>query len=386
MDLFADTFKTGTYKASLFQSSFTYSMPAKTLYQADQLTGEFIVNITSFGNNFVSGTFSGFALDSANKIKNLTEGKFSSTIGTGGATASLGVFGDSSGNCKPVTFGGVYKQGLAITPANTVQVQVTVAVTGAYAITSSVVDGVSFSGTGTFTSTGPQTVLLNGSGTPANAGSQTFTLHYGNSQCTFAINFAAPATPSNDYFPLSVNSNWTYDLVGGTPSDAVSGTVIGYAPSIGGQAYKTIAANDVPPTIAFDSFYYRKPGGDYYQYIDYSNVFDFDQPVGGEYIFLKDNVAVGTTWLSPTVSGTSSGIPTSAFIKMTLLEKAVPVTIGTFNFPDVIKIKYEYFITGDPSATETDERWFAKNVGEIHSSISDGFTTDNYDLTAFQVF
>ena len=47
MHLFADTFKTGIYKASLFQSSFDYSIPAKTLYEADQLTGEFIVNITS---------------------------------------------------------------------------------------------------------------------------------------------------------------------------------------------------------------------------------------------------------------------------------------------------------------------------------------------------
>ena len=174
--------------------------------------------------------------------------------------------------------------------------------------------------------------------------------------------------------------------MGGSSSDAVSETVIGYAPSIGGQAYKTIAANDVPPTTAFDSFYYRKPGGNYYQYTDYSDVFDFDQPVPGEYIFLKDNVAAGTTWLSPTVSGISGGIPTSAFIKMTLLEKAVPVTIGAFNFPDVIKIKYEYFVTGDPSALEIDERWFAKNVGEIHSSISDGVTTDNYDLSAYQVF
>jgi hypothetical protein len=188
MDLFADTFKTGTYKASLFQSSFQYSLPAKTLYEADQLTGEFIVTITSFGNNFVSGTFSGAALDSANKIKNLTQGKFSSIIGSGTAVSS-GVFGDSSGNCKPVTLAGVYTQGVALTSANTVQVQVTVAVAGTYSITSDIVDGVSFSNAGTFTSTGVQTVLLNGSGTPANTGNQNFTISYGNSQCGFAINF-----------------------------------------------------------------------------------------------------------------------------------------------------------------------------------------------------
>ena len=174
--------------------------------------------------------------------------------------------------------------------------------------------------------------------------------------------------------------------MGGTSSDAVHTAVIGYSPVIGGNTYKTIAAYDVPPATAFDSSYYRKPGGDYYQYVDYSNFIPFDGAVSGEFIFLKDNVAPGTTWLSPTISGTLGGLPVTAFIKMTLLEKAVPVTIGTFNFPDVIKVKYEYFITGIPFAIETDERWFAKNVGEIHYSINDGTSTNNYDIGAYQIF
>ena len=194
MHLFADTFKTGTYKASLFQSSFEYTIPAKTIYQADQLIGEFIVNITSFSNNYISGTFSGAALDSANKIKNLSQGKFTSTIGISGTAVSSGVLGDSSGNCKPVTLAGVYTQGIALTSANTVQVQVTVAVAGTYSITSNTVNGVTFSKAGTFTSTGVQTVILNGSGTPANSGNQNFTISYGNSQCGFTINFGTPAS------------------------------------------------------------------------------------------------------------------------------------------------------------------------------------------------
>ncbi|MEP6947758.1 MAG: hypothetical protein ABI863_00725 [Ginsengibacter sp.] len=188
MDLFADIFATGTYKASLFQSAFQYSLPAKTLYQADQLSGEFIVNITSYSDNFVSGTFSGASLDSASKTKNLSQGKFTSTIGTK-AVVSSGVFGDSSGNCKPVTLAGVYTQGVALTAANTVQVQVTVAVAGTYTITSNTVNGVSFSKTGTFTSAGVQAVLLNGSGTPTGSGPQNYTITYGNSQCGFVVNF-----------------------------------------------------------------------------------------------------------------------------------------------------------------------------------------------------
>ena len=64
LHLFSDNFATGSYKASLFQSSFVYSSGTKQLYNADQLIGEFIVNVTSYGNNFIAGTFSGSALDS----------------------------------------------------------------------------------------------------------------------------------------------------------------------------------------------------------------------------------------------------------------------------------------------------------------------------------
>ncbi|MEO8763297.1 MAG: hypothetical protein ABI416_03380 [Ginsengibacter sp.] len=490
LQLFADAFTTGTYKASLFQSAFKYTMPAKTLYQADQLTGEFIVTITSFTNNIISGTFSGASLDSANKIINLSQGKFTSTIAGNGTGASTGVLGDSSGNCKPVTLAGVYLQGIALTSANTVQAQVIVATAGTYAITTNTVNGITFSKTGTFTSTGTQTVLLNGTGTPTNSGNQNFTISYGNSQCAFKVNFGLPAsgtlggggadctpvtlagvytqnialtaantvqiqvnvtTPgdysistntingvsfiksgtftvtgvqnviltgtgvplnpgmhtfavtfgtgvcnfsitfqpnavtSNDYFPLSLSSSWNYN--NGTSTDLVFvTTVIDHSPAFGGNTYKTLGVYDPSGGPAVDSLYYRKPGGDYYQYVDYSDVLSFDAPVAGEFIFLKDNVAAGATWSSPTVSGTVLGSPVSAYITMTVLEKSVPVTIGTINFPDVIKVRYEYFVTGISLPLETDERWFAKNVGEIHDSYSiSGTTTGTYDVGDYLV-
>ena len=495
MHLFADTFRTGTYKASLFQSAFEYTGGGKTLYQAGQLIGEFTVVITSYSSSVISGTFSGDALDSANNIKTLTEGKFTSIIaGSAAPTESVGVFGNSSGNCEPVTLAGTYAQGIALTSANTVQVQVVVATVGAYAITSDNVNGVSFSKTGSFTATGVQSVILNGSGTPTGTGDQTYTIKYGNSQCSFKVNFAAPATgncggapgsctpfsvsgnyqqgvllnisntvqiqvnvttiggytistntangvsfsksgvfattgvqlitltgtgtpvnegiqsftvtfgssscdfsitflpgvmPSGDYFPVTLNSNWTYDLVGGSSSDDVHVAVLDYSPTFGGNTYKTLAGYDVPPTTAFDSSYYRKPGGDYYQYINYSDLIPFDGPaLEGEFIFLKDNVAAGTTWSSPTISGTVQGTAITLTIKMTLLEKGVPATIGSFNFPDVVKVKYEYqyAFMGVPTIVETDERWFARNVGEIHDSYNDGFSTVQYDIKDYQIF
>lgn len=493
MELYADTLKTGSYLASLFQSTFLYSAGGTDLYQAGQLIGEFTVNITSLTNNSISGTFSGSTVDSAGNLKQITFGKFTSSLNQSGSgtTVSTGVLGDSSGNCKPATVAGAYVPGVALNAGNTVQVQVTVAAAGSYSITTNVVNGISFSKAGTFTSTGPQTVTLNGSGTPVNSGSQSFTVKYGNSQCSFTVNFASPAVgvlgggggdctpfaiagtyqqgialsatntvqiqvtvstpglytistntvdgvtfsssgtfantgvqsvtltssgtastsgvknftvtfgssnctfsitflpgvaPSADYFPLTLNSNWTYGLAGGTVADSVYDGVIGYSPTFGGNVYNTIGAYNVPPAVAFDSSYYRKPGGDYYQYAIYSNYLPFDQTVSGEYIFLKDNVPSGTSWTSPNITGSFNGTSITANIKMTILAKAVPVTIGTFNFPDVIKVKYEYFVVGSPTPLETDERWFAKNVGEIHQSLSNGTVTYTYDIGNFHIF
>ncbi|MDQ2721380.1 MAG: hypothetical protein M3Z26_16680 [Bacteroidota bacterium] len=385
--LYSDSFRLGTYKASLFQSNFAYTTTAKTIYQASQLIGEFIVNITSFSNGLIVGTFSGTAKDSSNNLKQITAGKFKATFGNAGATpTSSGVLGDSLGNCKPVILNGPYIQGIAMTAANTVQVQVVVAVAGSYTITTNLANGVAFSNTGMFSNTGVQNILLNASGTPLLSGDQVYTLHYGNSQCAFKITFLPGMAPTGDYFPLTVNSNWTYGLDGGTPADSIYRTVIGYSLSVNGNTYNTITQSQSASSPAGDSSYYRKPGGDYYQYMDFSQTFHFDNPVKQEFIFLKDNVPANTTWQSATINATIGGMAFSGYAKMTLLSKAVPVTIGSFDFPDVIKVKYELFITGVPVAIQTEERWFAKNVGEIYTSTSDGTNTETFQVGQFHIF
>lgn len=493
MHLFADTFRIGTYKASAFQSSFLYSSSGKTIYQASQLIGEFIVNITALDSNHIAGTFSGSAMDSANSLVQLTAGSFNSTFaGDIINPPSSGVLGDSAGNCKPVIIGGVYAKGIPVSNSNTLQVQVTVTNPGSYTISTNTVNGVSFSRTGTFSVAGPQNVLLFASGAPTVSGSNVFTLSYGNSQCaftlnvldnatgtlgsnagacasfavngtyqegvimnvgntaslqvnvttpgaytiksdsvngvrfssegifsttgvqnvtltadgtplnpgaqnfpvtfgtstcSFAITFLPAAAASGDYFPLTLNSNWTYNLTGGSASDAITNTVINYSPTIGAQSYQTIQESETQSNTITDSFYYRKPGGDYYQYIDFSKLFDFDQYVGSEFVFLKDNVAAGQTWSTPNINGTIGGNPVSGHAEMKIIGKAVSVTsIPGFNFPDVIKVQYQYFITGNSTPILIQERWFAKNTGEIYFSSNDGTSNVIYQVSAYQVF
>lgn len=378
-----DSFTIGTYKASLYQTDFEYYTQAKTIYQADQLSGEFIVNITQLSNNTITGTFSGAAEDSANNIKQLTLGKFTARInltgnGTGGGTGgtAIGTLGASAGSCTPVSPSGTYTQGIALTSSNTVQIQVNVTTAGTYTISTGSVNGVTFSKSGTFSSTGLQNVILVGNGTPVNSGSQNFSVSFGSSTCSFPITFLpGTAPPVGDYLPLTANSNWTFaltDLSNGN-TDSLFDKVVPNTITLSGKVYTIVSEESFPVSgNPDDSLYYRKPGGDYYEYLDLA-YFGFDNSTGsGEYIFLKDNVAQGTTWQSQTFSTTYNGTPVTLYIKMTLTAKAVPVTMGALNFPDVIKMTYEYFVGGTSAITE--ERWFARGVGLIYDTDKTSFT------------
>lgn len=508
-----DSFTVGTYKASLFQSDFQYYTQSKTIYQADQFIGEFIVTITAIGNNNITGIFAGASEDSTGAIKPLTLGQFTSRInlssngtGGGGTGPASGTLGASAGACTPVTFGGTFTQGIVLTSTNTVTVQVTITSTGTYTISTNTVNGVTFSKTGSFTTTGLQSVILNGSGTPVASGNKNFTVTFGVSTCNFTINFAAgnspatgtlggspgscasvtpagtytqgtPLTSSNtvtvqvnvtttgayaistntvngvsftasgtftttglqnvtltgtgtptnsgsqnftvtfgssvcnfaipfatgtqttDYFPTTLNpanpmmgSYWAYNLQGGTSSDSLMIKVIPYAPNLGGNTYSTFTIDNIPASGSPDSLYYRKPGGDYYEYFDAEKFFGFDagttNPRYVQYIFLKDNVAQGTTWNSPNITGSSAGTSFTVFIKMTLFEKVTTsTTVGIVNSSDILKMRYEYFVTAAPATPFfTEERWFAKTIGLVYNSFNDGTNTDVYKIARYQVF
>lgn len=488
LHLFADSFKVGTYKASLFQSSFVYSAGTQTLYEAGQLVGEFTVQLTSVTDQSITGTFSGAATGPDGNTTGLTNGSFvanfpANTINPG----SEGVLGNADGNCTPVTIFGTYGIGMPVSNTHSVQVQVTVTTPGGFSIATNTVNGVSFSQKGVFQSAGTQNVLLQATGTPEKSGTYTYTIRYGNSQCSFqltvadnaqgtlggegggctpfefdgtyqqgipfnsgntvkvkvnvtaagvyhittstangvsfsgegiftatglqdvvltgtgtpldegehifnvsflssACNFPLVFLPENttevNYFPLTQNSYWDYTLTTNN-NQSVNSAIINYLPTLGGQQYSTMRI----VTGGTDSIYYRKDGGNYFEYLDLGAVLGFDQYIGTEFIFLKDNAGVSETWNSPVINGTIGGNAASAYIRMTILEKSVMVTsIPDFVFPDVIKVKYEYFINNQPSPVMTQERWFARNAGEIYFSMQNSAGTASYQLSGYKAF
>ncbi len=375
--LYADTFKVGSYKASLFQSSMKYSGRGKTIYDVNQVSGEFIVNITTINTNLLTGTFSGKARDSLNVLKNLFNGKFKSTFKKPIIEpASVGVLGSISGNCDNVIINGEYKQGITVLPANTVEIKVVVATPGTFNIYTDPVNGISFSKQGMFTSAGVQTVILNASGTPALPGDQMFTLHYGNSQCSFKVNFLQGVSASNDYYPTSANTNWTYsDLI--TP---IKNKVLAEKKTVNGLQFNIIASYKPPTASTFDTILVRKTPGNYYGFGNHGSILNLDQPVYGEIIFLKDNVPVGNTWNSDTFNGKLAGYPVTFYFKYTILAKGVAELVGGFPFTDIIKVKQEVFINA--SIVATGEYWYAKNVGLVSMTMAGS----NYVLSGYQIF
>jgi hypothetical protein len=122
---------------------------------------------------------------------------FSITVlpATGGTTA-IYTLGGAPTNCTGVVLNGTYQASLATAASNTAKFDVTVATAGTYSITTTTVNGVSFSGTGSFATMGPQTVTLTASGTPTAAGNFNYPATGNASTCTFSVTYTAAAPPA----------------------------------------------------------------------------------------------------------------------------------------------------------------------------------------------
>lgn len=269
----------------------------------------------------------------------ITAGSSSCSFTVNVVSPGAGTLGGAPNVCAPSTVNGTYYQGTVLGATNTVDVQVNVTTAGAFGITTNSVDGFSFAFSGNLSVTGPQTVTLIGTGTPTNAGPQVFTVTLGTSTCTFTVNVL-----SSDYFPRTSNSNWSYEY-DDNPNDTLYRNATANTITALGNPFTIFLQNDgiTPPPDS--SGYYRKNGGDYFEWFDFGSWFGYDNPVWGEYIMLKDNVTATTNWKTPTggFAGTISATPVKIRFSYTILQKDVPVSFttstGTMNFNNVIVVE-----------------------------------------------
>ena len=98
-------------------------------------------------------------------------------------------------DCATSTEAGVYTQGIALTGTNTISIPVNVTTPGTFSISTTAINGVTFSASGTL-ATGAQTIVLTGSGLPIDAGPFSFPVSLGTSNCSFSITFLPGVPPA----------------------------------------------------------------------------------------------------------------------------------------------------------------------------------------------
>jgi hypothetical protein len=289
-----------------------------------------------------------------------------------GGPGAVYTLGGAPSNCTGASANGTYTQGIALTASNTVTLNVNVTTTGTYTISTTTSNGISFSKSGSFATTGPQTVVLNGSGTPSLSGNFNFpaTGTGTGSSCSFSINCLPGTPPNTDYFPLTQNSFWSYDLLAlGTPVFDSIAKRSDIQSSISGNTYRNFKYGAT--TNLIELAFFRKQGNDYYQYInvDTFSFIAFDTPQFGEILFLKENAAVNTTWESAEFTGNIGGVPGK--IKYTFKIELVNtnLTVNSVNYTNVIKVAWKTLVddgTGGGYVDDTiHESYYAQGIGLI---------------------
>lgn len=132
----------------------------------------------------------------------------------GGFGTALYTLGGSPGNCSVSSIGGNYIVGQPMTPGNKVEMTVNVNAPGTYNLAGTVVNGITFSGSGVFANPGIQNIFLSASGTPMASGTFNFPVTNGATNCNFSITCT------------SVITNATYAL-SGSPGNCTAAAVNG---------------------------------------------------------------------------------------------------------------------------------------------------------------
>lgn len=99
--------------------------------------------------------------------------------------AAVFTFDGAPNSCTNISKSGVYIVGIPLTTSNKIKIDVNVIVPGSYLITTAVINGFSFSGSGTLETMGFGTVMLYATGTPLVTG--TFIFTPSNNGCPFPV-------------------------------------------------------------------------------------------------------------------------------------------------------------------------------------------------------
>lgn len=308
------------------------------------------------------------------------------TLPAGGANPAVLTLEGAPTACMVSNTAGTYVVGVPLDISNSVTIGVNVITMGTYTISTSVSNGLIFSGTGVVAA-GAQTITLTGSGTPVAAGPTNVVVIVGTSVCTFTITVTGTVPVTNsDYFPLTQNSWWSYDdpdglWVGG---DSLTRLNVALGTYSNGQTYWIFQNQD--ETTPQDSSFYKRNGNDYLELTIsdfYTGLVQFTVPQVVEINFLKQTLTTGQTWETVEYSGTelNSGFPLKLKYVFTCTNSNATATLNGKSYTNVYKITWKPQIKLNNAPAYGDElvsfeTWYAKGVGLIYWKSTDLSGTD----------
>lgn len=295
--------------------------------------------------------------------------------------------------CIKDTVYGTYAAGASLDTSNRLIISLNVTVAGTYSISTSTVNGYSFSGSGTLTNTGIQSVTLVGKGSPLVAGADKFSITGNASTCTVPVNVVAPiAVTGIEYFPLTQNSYWNYDNLYNV-GDTLGRIMID---SVNKSGNKFKVMNEVDQFIPAVTYNYRRSDSGYYEYAkvdQYTRALTFVPAIEEEILFLKSDLKSGDTWSSKEWVGTIvSKQPIYLQYKLTCINANAAITINGKTFANVVKISMQPFIrsaiTYLPNSTgEEITIYYAKGIGIVYYKfLNRSFVVREWQIRNWKVY
>jgi len=167
------------------------------------------------------------------------------------------------------------------------------------------------------------------------------------------------------YMSLTAGSTRNYEYINNNPPSAPSLYTLTSTTrdtTVNSRSYHVFTNSNGP------SEYYNNTGNDYYTFQN------LPEALGGsseENLYLKDNVAVNSTW-NQTFDITISGIPLTVTIINKIIEKGVAKSVNSINYNDVIHVKTDVSassVFGPVTGLTSDiHSYYAPKVGLIQNT------------------
>ena len=295
------------------------------------------------------------------------------------------------GSCIPDSVFGNYITGRSLNSEDTVVIGLMVTTPGSFAISTNTVNGFKFSGSGVLPRTGLQTVTLSATGVPLNAGINIFTVT-GASGCTFSVTVAtAVAVFSDNYFPLTKNSYWSYNNF--LQNDDTIKRIIADTVRKNSIVYRIMEEHDMFGGMV--QSYFRTSDSKYFEYgsVDkYTSSLSYSPSLYGEIPFLKENLVTGDSWKTVEFAGAIfSGQMIFLEYRFFCIDANAAVILNGNAFIDVYKIRVFPVIRSEfapfSSTGETIDIYYAKGVGVIYlKGTRNGFSTRELQIKHWMVY